>query len=386
MRLGRRTRLVLTATAVGLAAACFSPVPNPDPAAAPTLTWQQFVGGLNRPWDMGFLADGTMFFTERPGNIKVRLPNGNVNTLTGADLPFTGPDVQAVGEGGMMGLAVDPDFATNRFVYTCFSSTANDNRVARWTVNGSLTGFDARTDIVTGMPYNSTTFPGRHSGCRPRFQPGPPFLFVGTGDAATNGTPQDLGSLGGKVLRVTRNGGAVSGNMQGLVFSSGHRNVQGIAFQHATNVGMSVEHGPGVDDEVNRIFTGDFGWHPDVAACGGSYCENVPMTAPGAIPAVWSSGNVTPAPSGATFLSGPQWEGWNGALAVCMLGNAAAGERELRIMFPDAQGTIVATASALPFGNTRIRLRSAVQGPDGNLYVATDVAAPGGQILKVTPS
>lgn len=234
------------------------------------------------------------------------------------------------------------------------------------------------------MPYTS----GRHSGCRPRFQPGtnPPQLYVGTGDSATNGVPQDLNSLGGKVLRVNRDGVAIGGNMSGRVFSSGHRNVQGLAFQPSTSSGMSVEHGPGIDDEVNLIVTGDFGWHPNSGACGSSYCENVPMTAAGAIAAVWSSGGVTPAPSGASFLSGAQWEGWDGALAVCMLGGNTAGEQELRIVFPNAQGTITTTVSSLPFGNTRIRLRSAVQGPDGNLYVATDVGTPNGRIIQVVPS
>jgi aldose sugar dehydrogenase len=359
----------------------FSPVPNPG--APPTLTWETFVPGLARPWDLGFTPDGTMLFTERVGRISARLGSGAINLLA------TPPDVQQGSEGGMLGLAVDPDFSSNRFVYTCFTSNlppgaANDVRLVRWTVDAGYTTLTNRVDIVTGMPYST----GRHSGCRPRFQPGtdPPQLYVGTGDSATNGTPQDVNSLGGKVLRVTRDGGPVSGNMSGRVFSLGHRNVQGIAFQPGTRSGMSTEHGPGVDDEVNLIVAGDFGWHPNQAACGGSYCENVPMTNPGAIEAVWSSGDVTPAPSGASFLAGPQWEGWDGALAVCMLGGPVPGENELRIMFPNSQGTITQTVSAVPFGNTRIRLRSAVQGPDGNLYVATDVDSPNGQILRVIPS
>jgi len=359
-----------------------------SPPGTPALTWTPLVTGLSNPWDVAFLADGTMFFTERAGNVKVRRSNGTVIPLTGFDLPFAGPDVRAVGEGGMLGLAVDPDFASNRYLYTCYASTADDVRVTRWKVNTALAGFDERTDIVTGISYNSATIPGsdgRHSGCRPRFKPGTTHLYVGTGDSAQNGVPQNLDLLGGKVLRVTRDGLAVGGNVKGLVFSSGHRNVQGIAFAPGGG-GVSIEHGPGVNDEVNLLVAGDFGWHPNSSACAGSYCENVPMTAPGAIAAVWSSGNVTPAPSGAAYLSGGQWGSWNGALAVCMLGGDAAGERELRIMFQNAQGTVTQTISAVPFGNTRIRLRSAVQGPDGNLYVATDVGGGGGQIIKVVPS
>ena len=220
---------------------------------------------------------------------------------------------------------------------------------------------------MTGSSYNSAAIPGsngRHSGCRPRFRPGtsPPQLYVGTGDAAIGTTPQDLNALGGKVLRVFRDGTDVPGNVQGKVFSYGHRNVQGIAFR-ADGEGVSIEHGPGIDDEVNLLLTGDFGWNPDPSVCGSSYCENVPMTAAGAIPAVWSSGGVTPAPSGASYLLGSQWGPWNGALAACMLGENQAGEQELRIMFQDAQGTVTQTISALPFGNARIRLRECDAGP-----------------------
>ena len=91
--------------------------------------------GLNNPWDMSFLSDGTMFFTERPGPVKVRLTNGTINTIV------TPADVAASGESGMMGLAVDPSFASNHFLYTCYT-TAGDNRVVRFHVNAALNGQD----------------------------------------------------------------------------------------------------------------------------------------------------------------------------------------------------------------------------------------------------
>ena len=107
------------------------PPPPPDqgpPANSPTLTTtSNFVTGLNNPWDMSFLSDGTMFFTERPGPVKVRLTNGTINTIV------TPGDVVASGESGMMGLAVDPNFASNHFVYTCYT-TGGDNRVVRFHV------------------------------------------------------------------------------------------------------------------------------------------------------------------------------------------------------------------------------------------------------------
>jgi aldose sugar dehydrogenase len=274
---------------------------------APTLNRTPIVSGLTNPWDLGFTPDATMLFTERPGPIKARLPNGTINLLT------TPPDVVVASEAGMMGLAIDPQFASNRFVYTCFASTLggvnNDVRVARWTINANYTGVSNRLDIVTGAPVNISGQLGRHSGCRPRFGPDG-YLWIGTGDAATGTTPQNHFSLGGKVLRVDRNGAGAPGNagagFDPRVFNYGHRNVQGLAFRPGDGMPFSVEHGPAIDDEVNVLVSGgNYGWDPVPG-----YNESVPMTDfvkfPGAIAAVWSSGNPTIAPSGGGFVSGPQ--------------------------------------------------------------------------------
>ena len=133
-----------------------------------------------------------------------------------------------------MGMAIDPQFATNRFIYVCMASilptAGNDVRVMRWKVNANYTAATDRIDIVTGAPVNvSTAELGRHSGCRPRFGPDG-HLYVGTGDAAVGTAPQDLRSLGGKVLRIDRIGNGVPGNPGGFhdprIFSTGHRNVR----------------------------------------------------------------------------------------------------------------------------------------------------------------
>ena len=193
----------------------------------------------------------------------------------------------------MLGLEVDPDFASNGYVYVCMASDAGastDVRLVRYelqTPNGG--GLVQRTDIVTGMPYSS----GRHSGCRPRFGPDG-YLWVGTGDAAIGTTPQDDDSLGGKVLRIDRNGNAAPGNPDGRRwFSKGHRNIQGMAFRASDDLGVSAEHGPSTDDEVNLLVAGNFGWDPVPG-----YNESVPMTDlmafPDAIEAIWSSGFSDP--------------------------------------------------------------------------------------------
>jgi glucose/arabinose dehydrogenase len=288
-------------------------------------------------------------------------------------------DVKNQGEGGLMGLAVDPLFSSNRFIYTCMASSisgTNDVRVVRWTVNAGYTALTNRLDIITGIPWST----GRHSGCRPRFGPDG-YLWVGTGDAAVGTNPQNKQSLGGKVLRVDRNGAGAPGNPGGeflpQIYTYGHRNVQGIAFRPSDGAAFSVEHGTGCDDEVNRLVAGgNYGWDPVPG-----YDETRPMTDlvkfPTAVPPVWSSGCPTIAPSGATFVNGPiAWNGWNNQLAMAVLKGT-----ELRVLGtydgndqPESQWVRIEDQG---------RLRSVVQGPDGSLYIAQDANL--GKILKVTP-
>ena len=375
---------------LALAAAC-APAKKKTPPLpqGPTLTRTDFVTGLNRPWDMGFLANGTMFFTERVGNIWVRLPNGGKHRLTpiGPDLPDPGPNVRVEDVAGMMGLAVDPNFTTTRAIYTCFSSTDNDVRVARWTLDESHTAIVEREDIVTGIPLLIGA--GRtHAGCRVRFRPGTFELLITTGDAQNPGAATDPGNLGGKVLRVDRNGDPVQGNPFGTeVYTYGHRNPQGLAFRGGASYG--VEHGPGCDDEVNRLVSGgNYGWDGELGSNPG-YSENVPMTDtieyPTAVAAVWSSGCPTIAPSGATFLSGAQWKGWDGALALAALHRLEGGFIRISFLTGDQlAGEVNAIIGGAP--SPMPRLRSVVQGPDGSLYIATDVPDGGGAIWRVIPT
>ena len=373
-----RPRLVLVAVVATLAvaAAACDPPPPPPPSVA-VETW---VGGRSIPWDLAFAPDGTMLITERAVGIEVVKPDRSVAVLAGSPA-----DLVAVFEGGMMGLALDPAFSTNRRLYACFLSNAPgggvlDVRVARFTVDAGYTTLSNRTDIVTGMPVNTTGQAGRHSGCRVRFGPGGN-LFVGTGDAATGTNPQSFTSLGGKVLRVDTNGAPVAGNAgvtDPRIYTYGHRNVQGLAFRPGSGQAYSIEQGTGCDDEVNRLVAGgNYGWDPVPG-----YDESTPMTDfakfPTAIGAVWSSGCPTVAASGGTFLSGPQWGDWDGALAV-----AALKASQLHIMKLDAGGGVVT-------GDTIVltdhgRLRSAVQGPDGALYVTTSNGS-NDEILRVTRS
>ncbi len=349
------------------------PLPGPG---VPGLSVAVVAGGLDHPWDVAFTPDGTMLATERSGDI-------DVVTAAGVRLLGRPPDVEPVGEGGMMGLAVDPAFASNRRIYTCMRSNvsgSSDVRVVRWVLDVGYTSLSGRADIVTGIPAAPN-----HVGCRIRFGPDG-YLWVGTGDAAAGPNPQSPTSLGGKVLRVTTDGAGAPGNPGGAwdprIHDIGHRNVQGLAFRPGDNAVFSAEHGPDRDDEVNRLVPGgNYGWNPVPYAGGTAYDQGTPMTdvarVPGARGAVWSSGSPTIAPSGATFVVGAQWKAWNAALVLANLKGS-----HLRVLILDEAGTkAVAQFVAL---TDRGRLRTVVQGPDGNLYVATD--AGGGQILRVTPT
>jgi glucose/arabinose dehydrogenase len=336
------------------------------PGGIPQLTVTPIASGLTIPWDLGFLPDGTMLFTERPGRINA-LVGGAVRLLA---VPS---DIRAVGEGGMTGLAIDPAFKDNRRIYTCFNTTAGDIKIVVWTIDAAVTSATRVGTLLGGFPANTS---GRHSGCLPRVGPDG-FLWVGTGDAAIGTNPQDPNSLGGKVLRIDRLFGlAAPANPSGARwYTMGHRNVQGLTFRPGNFAAYSVEHGPNRDDELNRLVAGgNYGWNPVPG-----YNESVPMTFAGAIPSVWSSGAPTIAASGATFVNGTRWRDWNGALMVCALKGS-----HLRVMILNQAGTgVIAQYSRLTNWG---RLRTPMQGPDGNLYVTTANGGGNDVILRVTPS
>jgi aldose sugar dehydrogenase len=272
-------------------------------------------------------------------------------------------------------------------VFVCYSTTS-DNRVARFDLDfgaAPMAAISNWTPIVTGLPHA-----GNHDGCRVRFQPGTDALFVSAGDATTATAPQSTSVLGGKILRVDMNGAPWPGNTSGARwYTRGHRNPQGLAFRPDSFDPYSIEHGPDVDDEVNQLVNGaNSGWNPNDGA--GHYDQSKPMTDPTLDPGntmtpVWKSGNVTVAPSGGTFLSGAQWKSWDGALVVaCLDGSPDVGQR-LLVMHLNPAGTAL-TEPAVTALARGVRLRSAVEGPDGDLYVVTDGTGSDGAIWKVVPT
>ncbi|HEU4425729.1 MAG TPA: PQQ-dependent sugar dehydrogenase [Pilimelia sp.] len=352
------------------------------------LAVQTVVGGLEHPWDLGFLPDGRILLTERPA--RFRLVSGGAASQVRADLS----DVHVAGEGGLLGLVVHPDFDRSREFTTCQTHQDNgrpvDVRLVTWRLSPDATSAARVRDLVIGLPIST----GRHSGCRPTIA-ADGALLVGTGDAALPAPPQDRRNLGGKVLRVDLRTGeglpdnpfASSSNAnERRVFTYGHRNVQGVAVRPNTGQVYTAEHGPSGFDEMNRLQPGgNYGWDPSRGGASQTYDESVPMTDrqrfPEAIPPLWTSGQTsTEAPSGAAFLSGEQWGPLDGRLAVVAL----RGQKTLLFQLNE-DGTQVADL-ALPteLNDAYGRLRGVRSGPDSALYITTS-NGDDDRLLRITP-
>jgi len=366
-------------TTLALISAAFVAVATPAPAqaATPKLAVTKVVGGLSIPWDVTWVG-GTMLFDQRAGGIWSKRGNAVARRVS---LPL--PRVFAESEAGMLGMVADPGAATNKFFYTCIAvRNANDSpkgvEVWKWKLTSDTSAVKVKT-LISGIPLDS----GRHSGCRLVFRSAH-MLYVGTGDAAQGKNPQNLNSLGGKILRVRDDGSIPTSNpfyKRGgnarYVFNYGHRNVQGLVKRPGKSELWSIEHGTGRDDEVNLVWSGkNFGWDPTPG-----YDESRPMTDKGRYPnangAKWRSGSPTVATSGGTFLSGSRWESWNGKLAVAMLKGQG-----VKLFTVNKDNKITGESTVLKgYG----RIRTVVQGPDGLLYFAT-ANGSGDGIYRVTPS
>ncbi|HUG55876.1 MAG TPA: PQQ-dependent sugar dehydrogenase [Candidatus Limnocylindrales bacterium] len=337
------------------------PVPrDPGLADAPVPT------GLQIPWDLAFAPDGRMFVTERAGRILI-FESGEPNAARLATVAV--PGVHAQGESGLMGIALDPDFSSNGFVYVCATRAEEGqlrNQVLRYRAErNTLTpdGFVIREGMRAGVI---------HDGCSIRFGPDGR-LWVTMGDASMSQLAQDPASLNGKVLRVNADGSVPADNpllpdtgAPSAVFTWGHRNPQGIAFQPGTGVPFLIEHGPDEDDEINVLRDGvNYGW-PVVTGADPERRFADPA---------WASGSPTLATAGGTFLVGANWGTWAGSLIVATLK-----ESDLR-RFTVSGGAV--TPAEVLLDRKYGRLRTPVLGPDGHLYVTTS-NGQGDRIVRVT--
>lgn len=397
-------------------------------AAAPTLSTEVVVAKLDSPWDMAFMTDGTMFFTEKCGGLSVRLPSGSINKLHGiggsSGYASSSDDLFCDGQAGVMGVAIDPDFASNRFVYVYSSSNLDGqlvNRVMRFKVDDSFANVSDRTDIVSDIGYKPKATnhpfggPGAHNGGRIRFSPADGFLYVTTGDNHKGIAPQSPTYIGGKVLRIDRDGNAAPGNKppagyDARIYTYGHRNPQGIAFRPGDNRPFTAENGPWHSDEVTALVNGgNGGWdpRPNVGGrkdCPDDYCGYSPnqmgamdpkqraafmpmtdlKTYPNAMKPAWNNNGLSQGMFCNAFLSGAQWKDWNGHMVVGYTGIGIHGTpvgNRLDVLSISADG-LSSKRTEVSWPTATGRFRSVVLGPDGNLYVALEDQ---GKIIRVTP-
>jgi glucose/arabinose dehydrogenase len=298
--------------------------------------------GLEIPWEIGFLPDGRALITERPGRVRLLLPDGKLSDKAVANV-----DVAADGEGGLLGLAVDPDFESNSFVYL-YRTTERGNEVARYRLDG--TRLREQATIVQDIPAASI-----HDGGRIRFGPDKK-LYISTGEAGEGSRAQDSNSLGGKFLTMTPDAYRGDGG-EPQIYSTGHRNPQGFDWEPKSGRLVATEHGPsGGDgphgfDELNIVRKGgNYGW-PEVYGK-----EHGAFVAPVAVY------EEAIAPSGGSFVTKPGSE-WTGDFIF----GALVGEQMRRIRL---KGDRVAINEPL-FEGKYGRIRTVVEGPDGALYALT---------------
>ena len=369
LRLGDALLLLLMASGCGGE----PPAADPTPERATEITLETVASGLETPWAMAFAPDGRIFVTERPGRVRV-VDDGGLRPEPWAVLDVVPAEYRS--EGGLLGVAVDPDFGTSGALYV-LATFATDgqliNRVLRFTDRDGV-GADPSV-IVDGLPpvrAEPGSEPAIHTHVGGAVTFGPDgMLYVTTGDATSPELAQDPTSLAGKVLRYQPDGTVPSDNpLPGSpVYASGLRNPQALTVHPETGDPFVSEHGPSelswesyggwFGDEVNAIVSaGNYGW-PEVAGADGSNQFIEPLVE-------WSP---SVGPAGLAVYSGP-YEPWRGNLMVANL----RGEQLWRIVLERDDGTEtgwrVVTKEAML--ETEVgRIRVVAMGPDGYLYIAT---------------
>ncbi len=344
-----------------------------------------FATGLERPWGAAFLPDGRLLVTERPGRLRVVGTDGRVAA------PVAGvPEVVAQGQGGLLDVALAPDFAASREVFLCLSGAAPTSnggggvltRLVSARLSSDASRLEGTRTLLDATPAQSG---GRnHYGCRIVFgRDGK--LYLTTGDRYTDkGRAQRLDDLAGKVLRLERDGRPAEGNpfigragARPEIFTLGNRNPQGLAINPATGSLWEVEFGARGGDEINILRPGgNYGW--PIVTHGidydGSTIGSGRSSQPGLddplrawVPAI--------SPSGANFYTGDRFAAWRGSFFL-------AGQRPAGLTRLTVEGDRVTGEERILWNRTAFR--HVLSGPDGLLYLLTD--EDDGAVLRLEPA
>ncbi len=331
--------------------------------------------GLNHPWSLAFLPDGSALVTERNGKLK-RIVDGKLLPIGGV------PKVFAQGQAGLFDVLLHPDFAKNQLIYLSYAhgtNKANGTRIARARLDGAM--LRDLTPIYTATPLKRGPV---HFGGRMQFLPDGT-LLVTTGDGFDfREQAQRLSSPLGKIMRLTDDGKVPRDNpfitvadAQGAIWTLGHRNPQGLAFDPERQMLFAHEHGPRGGDEVNIIAGGaNYGW--PVATYGKDYSGATisPYTSYKGMTAPLLYWVPSIAPSGLAVYRGTMFLEWQGDLLV-----GALVDRELRRVHLSRDGRSVQSQESL-LKNVEQRIRDVRVAPDGAIWVTTD--DPVGKVLRIS--
>ena len=351
--------------------------------SGPVTSWAQapkavtVASGLEHPWGLAFLPDGSMLVTERPGRLRMVSPNGELGA------PLAGlPRIEVGGQGGLLDVAPDPNFAINRLVYFSYSEPGeggNSTAVARARLEPK-----GLADVRVIFRQKPKVASGHHFGSRLAFARDGR-LFITLGDRySRKDDAQTLDTHHGKIVRIEADGRVPADNpfvgRAGAlpeIWSYGHRNVQGAAIHPATGELWAHEHGPQGGDELNAVDAGrNYGW--PVITYGRNYVSGTKIgegTERADVPAPLTYWVPSIAPSGMAFLTSDRYPGWKGNLFVGALRGA-----QLQRLVLDGRKVLQRESLLANLGE---RIRDVRQGPDGWLYLLTDSAQ--GRILRLEP-
>ncbi|MDP1028691.1 PQQ-dependent sugar dehydrogenase [Sphingomonas sp. KR1UV-12] len=356
------------------------PAPTPSPTASPTPTpatttavSRTNVATMDNGWAMTFLPDGRLLVTERPGRLRLVTTGGVVTTVSGT------PAVNAAGQGGLLDVALDPDFASNRYVYLSFAESGSGGAglaVARGTLAADAASLGDVRVVWRQVPKIGNE--DRHYGGRMAFA-GDGTLYVTAGERHQGAPAQDLTVTLGKIIRINRDGTIPSDNpfvgttgARTEIWSLGHRNPYGLVFAADGRL-FESEMGPEGGDEFNLITRGaNYGWR---TVSEGNDGEVLPRhaTRPEFVAPLVSWTPVI-APGGMIQYRGTRFVGWDGDFILA--GLTAQGLVRVRVT-----GSTAAEAARVPLGT---RIREVEQGPDGAIWVLEDGA--NGRLVRLDPA
>jgi glucose/arabinose dehydrogenase len=345
---------------------------------------QTYVAGIEKPWGLAFLPDGGLLITEKAGRLRL-FKDGKLSEPIGGL-----PPIDARDQGGLLGIAVDPNHAANGRIYVSFAEGYPDGKTNTAVASGQLVLKAGQAPILTDTkviwrqtpPWDST----KHFGSRLVFD-NTGALFITTGErSVTSGRmqAQNLGVTLGKIVRIKTDGSIPADNpfvgrdgVKPEIWSNGHRNIQSAAINPRTGVLWEVEHGTRGGDEVNIVKKGaDYGWPTaayGVEYAGGKITGGLTQKAGTEQPAYYWDPVI--APSGMAFYEADLFPAWKGSLFV-------GGLRVTSLVRLVLDGDKIVGEERL-LTDLGQRIRDVIVGPDGALYVATDETA--GKVLRIAP-